>query len=116
MLHLDKKRVRNGDVENEYEYLLRTFETLASYDYAYMEVFSDKTLDIWDRVFYSKQNSWAVVLGENGKILTSYKIRDDIIDTLEKHKKIFQSEYTRKVVSDEFSKRVTTIYERLTRV
>jgi len=52
----------------------------------------------------------------NGKILTSYKIRDDIINTLEKHKELFQSKYERKVVSDEFSKRVREIYERLTRV
>ena len=57
-----------------------------------------------------------MVIGENGKILTSYKIRDDIINTLEKHKMLFQSKYEREVVSDEFSKRVREIYERLTRV
>lgn len=103
-------------IENEFEYLMVTFETLKSSKYVYIEVFLDEMLDIWDRVFYHHENKWAVVIGENGKILTSYKIRDDIIETLEKHKILFQSNYTRKVVSDEFSKRVTTIYERLTRV
>ena len=111
-----KKRMRNKDIENTFEYLMNSFEVLSSSNEAYIETYPNENADIWDRVFYNKQKSWAVVIGENGKILTSYKIRDDIINTLEKHKTLFQSKYERKVVSDEFSKRVREIYERLTRV
>ena len=111
-----KKRMRNNDIESEFEYLLNSFEVLSSSNEAYIETYPRENADIWDRVFYNRQKSWAVVIGENGKILTSYKIRDDIINTLEKHKELFQSKYERKVVSDEFSKRVREIYERLTRV
>ena len=111
-----KKRIRNNDIESEFEYLLNSFEVLSSSNEAYIERYPRENADIWDRVFYNRQKSWAVVIGENGKILTSYKIRDDIINTLEKHKELFQSKYERKVVSDEFSKRVREIYERLTRV
>ena len=111
-----KKRMRNNDIESEFEYLLNSFEVLSSSNEAYIETYPRENSDIWDRVFYNRQKSWAVVIGENGKILTSYKIRDDIINTLEKHKELFQSKYERKVVSDEFSKRVREIYERLTRV
>ncbi len=111
-----KKRIRNRDIESEFEYLVNSFEVLSYSNEAYIETYPEENSDIWDRVFYNKQKSWAVVIGENGKILTSYKIRDDIINTLEKHKELFQSKYERKVVSDEFSKRVREIYERLTRV
>ena len=111
-----RKRMRNRDIESEFEYLLNSFEVLSSSCDAYIERYPKENLDIWDRVFYNRQKSWAVVVGENGKILTSYKIRDDIINTLEKHKVLFQSKYEKKVVSDEFSKRVREIYERLTRV
>ena len=111
-----KKRMRNEDIESEFEYLMNSFEVLASSHEAYIETYPKENSDIWDRVFYNRQKSWAVVIGENGKILTSYKIRDDIIKTLEKHKVLFQSKYEKKVVSDEFSKRVRDIYERLTSV
>ena len=97
-----KKRIRNRDIESEFEYLVNSFEVLSYSNEAYIETYPEENLDIWDRVFYNKQKSWAVVIGENGKILTSYKIRDDIINTLEKHKELFQSKYERKVVSDEF--------------
>ena len=111
-----KKRMRNQDIEDEFDYLIKSFEVLASATYAYIEFYTNEDLDIWDRVFYDKENSWAVVIGENGKILTSYKISDDIIKTLEKHKELFQSKYEKKEVSNEFSKNVRQIYERLTRV
>lgn len=111
-----KKRMKHQDIKDELEYLMKTFEVLSSTDFAYVEFYPNEKVDIWDRVFYNKQKDWAVVVGENGKILTSYKIRDDIIETLEKHKKLFQSQYERKEVSDEFSKIVKQIYERLTRV
>jgi len=100
----------------KFDYLIKSFEVLASATYAYIEFYTNEDLDIWDRVFYDKENSWAVVIGENGKILTSYKISDDIIKTLEKHKELFQSKYEKKEVSHEFSKNVRQIYERLTRV
>ncbi|SFV65565.1 hypothetical protein MNB_SV-12-1964 [hydrothermal vent metagenome] len=74
-----RKRMRNRDIESEFEYLMNSFEVLSSSCEAYIETYPKENLDIWDRVFYNKQKSWAVVVGENGKILTSYKIRDDII-------------------------------------
>ena len=81
--------MRNNDIESEFEYLLNSFEVLSSSNEAYIETYPRENSDIWDRVFYNRQKSWAVVIGENGKILTSYKIRDDIINTLEKHKELF---------------------------
>jgi hypothetical protein len=111
-----KKRIRYQDVEDELEYLVKTFEVLSDTSFAYLEYYPNEEMDIWDRVFYAKQKNWAVVVGENGKILTSYKIRDDIIKTLEKHKELFQSKYEMEEVSDAFSKIVRQIYERLTRV
>ena len=110
-----RKRVKEGSIENEWDYLLKTFEVLSHAEVFYIETYP-KELEIWTRTFYHRENSWAVVLGENGKILTSYKIRDDIIKTLEKHKVLFDSHYNRKEVSDEFSKTIKQIYERLTRV
>lgn len=111
-----KKRMKNGDIIDEFEYLINTFEVLSSSKEAFIEKYPKDDLDIWDRVFYNKEKKWAVIIGENGKILTSYKIRDDIIEVLNRHKKLFQSNYEKKEVSNEFSKRVKQIYERLTRV
>ena len=111
-----RKRIRNNDIVDEFEYLINTFEVLSISTEAFIEKYPKEDLDIWDRVFYNKQKSWAVIIGENGKILTSYKIRDDIIKVLEKHRELFQSKYEKKEVSDEFSKRVKQIYQRLTRV
>lgn len=107
-----KKRIRNQDIENEQAYLLKTFEVLAYTQETYIESYP-LNQEIWDRVFYNHESQWAVILGGNGKILTSYKITGDIIKTLEQHKKLFQSTYTRKVVSNAFSKRTQQIYERL---
>ena len=111
-----KKRLRNSDIRDEFEYLVNTFEVLSISKEVFIERYPKEDLDIWDRVFYNKHKSWAVIVGENGKILTSYKIRDDIIKVLERHKELFQSKYEKKEVSDEFSKRVKQIYKRLTRV
>jgi hypothetical protein len=111
-----KKRIRNQDIKDEFDYLIKSFEVLVYTDYAYVEFYPNEELDIWDRIFYNKEQNWAVIIGENGKILTSYKIRDDIIKTLERHKELFQSKYEKKEVSDEFSKIVRQIYERLARV
>jgi hypothetical protein len=108
------KRIKNGDISNEYAYVLKTFEVLAYSHIAYIESYPKNYSDVWDRVFYHQGQNWVVIIGENGKVLTSYKISGDIIDALDRHKIVFDASYERKEVSNGFSKRVKEIYERLT--
>ena len=37
-------------------------------------------------LMFSKDHKWVVILGENGKILTSYQMDGDFDDLLQKHK------------------------------
>lgn len=62
-----RKRVKNGDIVDEFDYIKKTFATLDQ-KVAYYEYF--KEVGVWDRVLYNKELQWAVVLGENGAILT----------------------------------------------
>ena len=39
----------------KFDYLIKSFEVLASATYAYIEFYTNEDLDIWDRVFYDKE-------------------------------------------------------------
>ncbi len=52
-----KKRMRNKDIENTFEYLMNSFEVLSSSNEAYIETYPKENADIWDRVFYNRLSS-----------------------------------------------------------
>ncbi len=109
-----QKRLREDVIQSDFDYLLKTLEVLSFSKAVYIESFPNQ--DIWERQFYNKEDSWAVVIGENGRILSSYQLRESIINRLEKHKELYNSKYDKKGVSDELSKTAKQIYERLTRI
>ena len=80
--HLDKRMNKEGIVIDEYDYLQKTFNALNGNE-TYFELY--EAPDLWDRIFYTKEDNWAVVVAQNGKILTSYKIDSTIMNTLDKH-------------------------------
>lgn len=107
--HLSK-RLRDGDISSPYEYVKKTFATLAQKT-AYYEHY--KQADVWDRVIYNQELKWAVIIGESGEILTSYKPSRGIIDLLATHKERYGSEYEETGVSNEFQKRVAAVNQKL---
>jgi len=108
--HLDKRMNKEGTVVDEYDYLQKTFNALNS-DETFFELY--EAPDLWDRIFYTKDDNWAVVVAQNGKILTSYRIDSTIIDTLDKHKKQFGARVDKVEVSDEFRQTIRQITKQL---
>ena len=90
--HLNKRLNKEGVVIDEHDYMQKTFNALNSKE-VFFEVYKDP--DLWDRVFYSKDDKWAVVVAQNGKILTSYKIHSTIDETIEKHKKYLDAKVSK---------------------
>lgn len=105
------KRIKNKDVTNEIDYIQITFDTLSKSKKAYLESFSDDT--VWDRVFYNEGTNWAVVIGENGKILTSYKLELSLEDTFNKHAVKYGSKITKYGVGDDFARQTKSIADKL---
>jgi len=108
--HLNKRMNKEGTVVDEHDYLQKTFNALNS-DETFFEFY--EAPDLWDRIFYAKEDNWAVIVAQNGKILTSYKIDSTIIDTLEKHKSQLGAKVNKVEVSDEFRKTIKQITEKL---
>lgn len=106
-----EKRKQEGFVVDRFDYIIKTFNTLNSKE-VYFETY--EMPDLWDRVFYSKDNNAAVVLAKNGKILTSYKIKTTIEDTFKKHSDYLKATITKMEVSDEFSRQIKSITDKLT--
>ena len=108
--HYTKRLNKEGSITDEFDYLSKTFTALNS-DEVFFESYD--SVDLWDRVFYSKDDNWAVVVAQNGKILTSYRINSTIKDTLSKHEKMLNAKISKIGVSDEFQSKIRTIAEKL---
>lgn len=108
--HYQKRKHLEEVVKDRNDYVLKTFTTLES-----KEVFFETYAlpELWDRVFFSKDDSWAVVIAKNGKILTSYKISSTINKTLEKHIKFLNAKINKIGVSDEFARKINEITKQL---
>ncbi|WP_297431978.1 hypothetical protein [Sulfurimonas sp.] len=108
--HLNKRMNIEEIVIDEHDYLQKTFNALSS-DETFFELY--EAADLWDRVFYTKEDNWAVIVAQNGKILTSYKIDSTIVDTLSKHKEQLGAKVNRVEVSNEFRQTIKQITEKL---
>lgn len=108
--HITKRLYKEKVVIDEWDYIQKTFDALLSSD-VYYEAYEDPQL--WDRVFYSKENNWAVVVAQNGKILTSYKIKSKIEDTLKKHEEFLKAKISKVGVGDEFKRTIREIVDKL---
>jgi len=108
--HLYKRINTEKSVKDEHDYIQKTFNSLNSKE-VYFEIYDAP--DLWDRVFFSNEDKWAVVVAQNGKILTSYKINSTIQDTLNKHIKAFGAKTSKIGVSNEFRKTINQITEQL---
>ena len=70
-----KKRIRDGHVTSEEEFIRKTFETLANYTSVILyEAPKWKGSDFWHRIFYSRKCQWVVIVGETGTILTAFRV------------------------------------------
>jgi hypothetical protein len=78
-----KTRIEEGVVINTKDYLEKILQTLSQYTSVYYAHYSTS----WDRIFYDKKRQWMVVLTENGRIITSYKIKEPLRETFRKIKK-----------------------------
>ena len=108
--HMTKRLYKEKVVTDEWDYIQKTFDALLSSD-VYYEAYEDPQL--WDRVFYSKENNWAVVVAQNGKILTSYKIKSKIEDTLKKHEEFLKAKISKVGVGDDFKRTIREIVDKL---
>jgi hypothetical protein len=108
--HLIKRMNTEKVVKNEHDYIQKTFNALNSKE-VYFEIYDAP--DLWDRVFYSNDDNWAVVVAQNGKILTSYKIKSTIQDTINKHIENLGAKTSKIGVSNEFRQTVKQITEQL---
>ena len=68
-----------------------------------------------DRIHYNKVNKWAVIITENGDILTSYSIYKNIKRVIEdnKEKKLILKKKERIINETRLQKRLKTILNRL---
>ncbi len=107
---MTKRLYKEKVISDEWDYIQKTFNALLSSD-VYYEAYEDPQL--WDRVFYSKENRWAVVVAQNGKILTSYKIKSKIEDTLKKHEEFLKAKILKVGVGDDFKRTIREIVDKL---
>lgn len=106
-----EKRKKEGFITDRFDYICKTFNTLNSKE-VYFETY--EMPELWDRVFYSKDDNTAVVLAKNGKILTSYQIKTTIEDTFKKHIDYLKAKIIKVEVGDEFSRQIKSITDKLT--
>ena len=64
-----KKRLDEGVISDEFDYLQKTIECLAKAD-EYILATYEKS---WDRLRYASSGDWFVIFNEDGIILTSHK-------------------------------------------
>jgi hypothetical protein len=76
-----KAKIDDGDVTNWRDYLEKTFKTLAEFTSSYYEAYSLS----WDRIYYDRKRQWMVVLTENGRIISSMKVKESLKETFERH-------------------------------
>ncbi|MCK9372671.1 MAG: hypothetical protein M0P91_05695 [Sulfuricurvum sp.] len=105
-----EKRKKEGFVADRFDYMRKTFNTITSEE-VYFETY--EMPELWDRVFYSKDDNTAVVLAKNGKILTSYQIKTTIEKTFKKHIDFLNAKIIKMEVSDEFSRQIESIANKL---
>jgi len=71
------KRIKDGHVASEEEFIKKVFETLANYTSVILyEAPKWKSSGFWHRIFYSRKCKWVVIIGETGTILTAFKIEE----------------------------------------
>ena len=81
--HINKRLKYNQiDINNpEIDYMKKTFETLEkSISIIYEKPKKNAPRD-WHKLLYNKENEWIVIVGENGKLITSYPL-DCLFETL----------------------------------
>jgi hypothetical protein len=81
-----EKRLEMGHIVDDVDYALKTFTALSVANRSVFETYPQKTIGVWDRILYDSEHKWVVILGENGKILTSYQMDGDFDDLIQKHK------------------------------
>jgi len=108
-----KKRVKQEVIKDEKEYLIRTFKTLLDYDLV-LE-FKNLNKDGWNRIHYNKKDEWAVIIGENGDILTSYKKTEEIEETIKKNEERNLKLQKKEEIKDEtkLKREIKSILDRL---
>jgi hypothetical protein len=75
------ERLKDRDVKDWKDYLVKTFKTLASFSSVYYEAYSLS----WDRIYYDYKRSWLVVITEHGRIITSMRVKESLRETFERH-------------------------------
>ncbi len=66
-----ERRVNLKHIENKKDDIDKTLECLSNCD-NYIFAQHNKS---WDSVCYNSSNDWAVIFNENGKMMTSYKVK-----------------------------------------
>ncbi len=76
-----RKRLDEGVISDEYDYLQKTIECLAEAD-EYILAAYEKS---WDRLRYASNGDWFVIFNEDGIILTSHKKDETKMPFEQKH-------------------------------
>ena len=71
------KRIRDGHVSSEEEFIKRVFEVLADHTSVILyEAPRWKGCDFWHRIIYSGKYNWVVIVGEPGTVLTAFRVEE----------------------------------------
>ena len=76
-----KTRIEEGVVNDTKDYLEKILQTLSQYTSVYYAHYSAS----WDRIYYDRKRQWMVVLTENGRIITSMKVKEPLKETFKRH-------------------------------
>ena len=83
LTHIEKRKGL-GHIENEFDYLEKTLRCLSECEKVNIAIYKKS----WDNIYFEAEiNNWAVIFNEEGDLMTSYKIDENMPHFLDVHKK-----------------------------
>ncbi len=106
--HIEKRKALKHipDKNPELIYIKQIFNVLSEFD----NVFIEKTKS-GSQIDYIHKDDWVVIINQNGKIETAYKLESPLSRWIKRHK--IKNEITRGNINEEFKKSVKSLWNRI---
>ncbi|HCL56137.1 MAG TPA: hypothetical protein DHW82_03900 [Spirochaetia bacterium] len=91
------------------DYLRKTFETLEkSVNIIYEKPKKNAPRD-WHKIIYNKESQWVVIIGENGKIITSFPLNETYKEYLRNQENYYELYSFKKQENDQYKRILKTL-------